>query len=171
MNKRKKVLMAILSCAAVIAIIVSALSFSTAIENTNDATASGLTLEDAKKIVAGAEAKAVEIGVPMNIAVVDAGGNLVAFERMDDAWLGSIDIAINKAFTAVAFDMTTEELGKASQPEQSLFGIHVTNGGRLVIFGGGIPLKKDGVLVGAIGVSGGAVPQDIEVAEAGVGAL
>ncbi len=127
-----------------------------------------LTLEEAKKVVAGAEAKAAEIGVPMNIAVVDVGGNSMASERMDKAWLGSINIAINKGFTAVAFNMTTEDLGKASQPEQSLFGIHASNDGRLIIFGGGIPLRKNGVLVGAIGVSGGAVPEDIEVAEAGV---
>jgi uncharacterized protein GlcG (DUF336 family) len=130
-----------------------------------------LTLAEAKKVVEGAEVKAKQIGVPMNIAVVDVGGNLVAFERMDKAWLGSINIAINKAFTAVAFNMTTEDLGKESQPGKSLFGIHATNMGRLVIFGGGIPLRKGGELVGAIGVSGGAVPQDIEVAEAGVKAF
>ena len=130
-----------------------------------------LNLEAAKKVVAGAEAKAKAIGVPMNIAVVDVGGNLVSFERMDKAWLGSINIAINKAFTAVAFNMTTEDLGKASQPEQSLFGIHASNNGRLIIFGGGIPLRKGDELVGAIGVSGGAVTADIEVAEAGVKAF
>ena len=127
-----------------------------------------LTLEEAKKIVQDAEAKAKEIGIMMNIAVVDVGGNLIAFERMDKAWLGSINIAINKAFTAVAFNMTTDDLGKESQVGKSLFGIHATNNGRLVIFGGGIPLKKKGELVGAIGVSGGAVPQDIEVAKAGI---
>ncbi|RZN35915.1 MAG: heme-binding protein [Methanophagales archaeon ANME-1-THS] len=130
-----------------------------------------LTLAEAKKIVEGAEVKAKQIGVPMNIAVVDVGGNLVAFERMDKAWLGSINIAINKAFTAVAFNMTTEDLGKESQPGKSLFGIHATNMGRLVIFGGGTPLRKGGELVGAIGVSGGTVPQDIEVAGAGVKAF
>lgn len=130
-----------------------------------------LTLDEAKKVVAGAEAKAKQIGVQMNIAVVDVGGNLVAFERMDKAWLGSINIAINKAFTAVAFNMTTEALGKESQPGKSLFGIQATNRGKLVIFGGGIPLKKGSELVGAVGVSGGAVPQDIEVAEAGVKAF
>jgi uncharacterized protein GlcG (DUF336 family) len=127
-----------------------------------------LSLEEAKKIIQDAEAKAKEIGVMMNIAVVDVGGNLVAFERMDKAWLGSVNIAINKAYTAVAFNMTTEDLGKESQVGKSLFGIHATNNGRLVIFGGGIPLKKKGELAGAIGVSGGAVPQDIEVAKAGV---
>lgn len=126
-----------------------------------------MTLDSAKKVVEAAENKAKDIGVPMNIAVVDKGGNLVAFERMDDAWLGSINIAINKAFTAVAFNMTTEDLGAESKPEKSLFGIHATNEGRLVIFGGGIPLRKGDILIGAIGVSGGAVLQDIEVAEAG----
>ncbi len=126
-----------------------------------------LSLEEAKKIVQDAEAKAKEIGVMMNIAVADVGGNLVAFERMDKAWLGSVNIAINKAYTAVAFNMTTEDLGKESQAGKSLFGIHTTNNGRLVIFGGGIPLLRKGVLVGAIGVSGGAVAQDIEVAKAG----
>ena len=127
-----------------------------------------LSLEEAKKIVQDAEAKAKEIGVKMNIAVADVGGNLVAFERMDNAWLGSINIAISKAYTAVAFNMTTEDLGKESQAGKSLFGIHTTNNGKIVIFGGGIPLVRKGVLVGAIGVSGGAVAQDIEVAKAGV---
>lgn len=126
-----------------------------------------LSLEEAKKIVQDAEAKAKEIGVKMNIAVADVGGNLVAFERMDNAWMGSINIAQSKAFTAVAFNMTTEDLGKESQAGKSLFGIHTTNNGKIVIFGGGIPLTRKSVLVGAIGVSGGAVPQDIEVAKAG----
>jgi uncharacterized protein GlcG (DUF336 family) len=130
-----------------------------------------LNLEEAKKVVEGAESKAKEIGVPMNIAVVDVGGNVVAFERMDKAWLGSIDIAMNKAYTAVAFNMTTEDLGKASQPREALFGIHASNKGKLIIFGGGIPLRTGDELVGAIGVSGGAVPQDIEVAEAGAAAF
>jgi len=126
-----------------------------------------LSLEEAKKIVQDAETKAKEIGVKMNIAVADVGGNLVAFERMDNAWMGSINIAQSKAFTAVAFNMTTEDLGKESQAGKSLFGIHTTNNGKIVIFGGGIPLLRKGVLVGAIGVSGGAVAQDIEVAKAG----
>ena len=126
-----------------------------------------LSLEEAKKIVQDAETKAKEIGVKMNIAVVDVGGNLVAFERMDNAWMGSINIAQSKAFTAVAFNMTTEDLGKESQIGKSLFGINTTNDGKILIFGGGIPLTRKGVLVGAIGVSGGAVPQDIEVAKAG----
>jgi uncharacterized protein GlcG (DUF336 family) len=107
----------------------------------------------------------------MNIAVVDTGGNLIAFVRMDGAWLGSIDIAINKAFTARAFDISTEELAAMSQPGKPFFGIHASNGGRVMIFAGGIPLKRDGKVVGAIGVSGGQGEQDQAVAEAGAGAF
>jgi uncharacterized protein GlcG (DUF336 family) len=129
---------------------------------------SGITLEQARKIVDAAAAKAHEIGVPMNIAVVDAGNNLTAFARQDGAWLGSIDIAQNKAYTARAFDMTSAELGAEAQPGKSLYGIEASNDGKLIVFGGGIPLKDGGEIVGAIGVSGGTVDQDEEVAEAGV---
>lgn len=107
----------------------------------------------------------------MNIAVVDAGGNLVSHVRMDGAWLGSIDIAMGKAFTARAFDMPTKDLGGESQSGGSLFGINTTNDGRIVIFAGGIPLESEGRVVGAIGVSGGTVDQDQEVAGAGVAAF
>jgi uncharacterized protein GlcG (DUF336 family) len=130
-----------------------------------------VTLEKAQMIVEAARRKAEEINVPMNIAVVDAGGNLTAFARMDGAWLGSIDIAQNKAYTARAFDMSTKDLGAASQPNQPLFGIHASNQGRLIIFAGGIPLTDGETVVGAIGVSGGSVEQDQEVAEAGVAAF
>lgn len=164
MDKRKKVIIAILSGA----FLLGALSFSAAVD---DDSTSGLTLEDAKRVIAAAEINATEIGVPMNIAVVDVGGNLVAFERMDKAWLGSVDIAINKAYTAVAFNMTTEALGAASQPGEPLFGIESSNDGKLIIFGGGIPLHRNGELVGAIGVSGSSVPNDITVAEAGAAAF
>ena len=99
----------------------------------------------------------------MNIAVVDAGTNLKAFTRMDGAWLGSIDIAINKAFTAKAFDISTRELGQNSQPGDKFFGIHVSNHDRVMIFAGGIPLTVSGVIVGAVGGSG---EQDQAVAEA-----
>jgi uncharacterized protein GlcG (DUF336 family) len=109
--------------------------------------------------------------VPMCIAVVDAGANLVAFARMDRAWLGSIDIAQDKAFTARAFDITTKELAKQSQPGEPLFGIEASNDGRVVIFAGGIPLKSDGQVVGAIGASGGRPDQDHSVAEAGAAAF
>ncbi|HEX8633911.1 MAG TPA: heme-binding protein [Pyrinomonadaceae bacterium] len=132
---------------------------------------SGVTLERALMVVAAARRKAEQIGVPMNIAVVDAGNNLTAFARMDGAWLGSIDIAQGKAYTARAFDMETKTLGQASQPGAPLFGIHASNGGRLIIFAGGIPLRESGAVVGAIGVSGGTVEQDQEVAEAGAAAF
>lgn len=134
-------------------------------------TANGITLEEAYKVILAAREKAREIGVMENIAVVDEGGDLVAFARMDGAWRGSIDIALNKAYTARAFDMTTEELGKMSQSGDDLFGIHASNDLRIIIFGGGIPLQKGNRIVGAIGASGGTVSQDIEIAEAGVKAL
>jgi uncharacterized protein GlcG (DUF336 family) len=126
-----------------------------------------IDLAQARKIIAAAEKKASQIKQPMNIAVVDAGGNLVAHVRMDDAWIGSINISINKAFTSRAFDITTKDLGDNSQPGQQFFGIHSSNNGRIMIFAGGIPLKKDGKVVGAIGVSGGSGEQDHSVAEAG----
>jgi uncharacterized protein GlcG (DUF336 family) len=103
--------------------------------------------------------------------VADAGGNLVAHVRMDNAWIGSIDISINKAYTARAFDLPTKDLAKESQPGEQFFGIHATNNSRIVIFAGGIPLKRDGKVVGAIGVSGGAGKQDQAVAEAGAKAF
>ncbi|HEY1402877.1 MAG TPA: heme-binding protein [Pyrinomonadaceae bacterium] len=134
-------------------------------------TAQGVTLERATAVVEAARLKAEQIGVPMNIAVVDAGNNLTAFARMDGAWLGSIDIAQSKAYTARAFDMETKTLGKASQPGEPLFGIHASNAGRIIIFAGGIPLTDGGAVVGAIGVSGGTVEQDQEVAEAGAAAF
>lgn len=133
--------------------------------------ASRVTLQTAQTIVAAAEQRAHDIGVPMNIAVVDDGANLVAFARMDGAWLGSIDIALGKAFTARAFDLGTEELAPMSQPGQPLYGITATNHGRVVILPGGLPLRAGGAVVGAIGVSGGEVAQDQQVAEAGAAAF
>ena len=130
-----------------------------------------LNLTDARAIIAAAEAKASDIGQPMNIAVVDAGGNLIAHVRMDGAWLGSIDISINKAFTARAFDISTKDLGDNSQPTQQFYGIHASNHGRIMIFAGGIPISRDGRVVGAVGVSGGSGEQDQTVAEAGAAAL
>ncbi len=128
-------------------------------------------LEDARRVIAAAEKKAAEIGQPMNIAVADAGGNLVAHVRMDNAWIGSIDISMNKAFTARAFDIATKDLAAHSQSGGQFFGIHASNHGRIMIFAGGIPLKKDGHVVGAIGVSGGSGDQDHAVAEAGAKAF
>jgi len=129
-----------------------------------------VTLEDARRIIAAAEAKANEIGQPMNIAVADAGGNLVAHVRMDNAWIGSVDISIKKAWTSRAFDITTKDLAENSQSGDQFFGIHASNNGKVMIFAGGIPLKKDGRIVGAIGVSGGSDEQDHTVAEAGAAA-
>jgi uncharacterized protein GlcG (DUF336 family) len=130
-----------------------------------------ITLKDARTIIAAAEKKAEEIGQPMNIAVVDAGGNLVAHVRMDNAWIGSVDISINKAWTARAFDISTKDLSGYSQSGGEFFGIHASNRGRVMIFAGGIPLKRDGKVVGAIGVSGGMGKQDHAVAEAGAAAF
>jgi uncharacterized protein GlcG (DUF336 family) len=127
-----------------------------------------LDLADARRIIAAGERKAIEIGVPYNIAVADAGGGLVAHVRMDDAWLGSVDIAINKAWTARAFDMSTEDLSHLTQSGQQGFGLNTTNDSRVVIFGGGIPVKRDGVVIGAVGASGGSVEQDVAVARAAV---
>jgi uncharacterized protein GlcG (DUF336 family) len=130
-----------------------------------------VTLDDARRIIAAAQKKARDIGQPMNVAVCDAGGNLLAFERMEGAWLGSIDISINKAWTSRAFDIATGDLAKHSQSGGQFFGIHVSNGGRVMIFAGGVPLKKGGKVIGAIGVSGGSGEQDQAVADAGAAAL
>lgn len=128
-------------------------------------------LDAAEELIEAAKRKAEEIEVPMNIAVVSHEGNLIAFKKMDDAWLASIDIAISKAFTAATLQTATANLAEAVQPEQSLFGLNTTNDGRLVVFGGGIPLVHEERVVGAIGVSGGAVDQDITVAQAGADAF
>ena len=130
-----------------------------------------MTLADARRVITAAEKKAQEIGQPMNVAVADEGGNLVSHIRMDGAWLGSIDISINKAYTARAFDIATKDLASHSQSGGQFFGIHASNHGRIMIFAGGIPLKKDGKVVGAIGVSGGSGDQDHSVAEAGAAAF
>jgi uncharacterized protein GlcG (DUF336 family) len=128
-------------------------------------------LEDARRVIAAAEKKAQAIGQPMNIAVVDEGGNLVAHVRMDGAWLGSIDISINKAYTSRAFDISTRDLSGHCQPGGQFFGIHASNHGRIMVFAGGIPLKRGEQVVGAIGVSGGSGEQDHAVAEAGAAAF
>jgi uncharacterized protein GlcG (DUF336 family) len=130
-----------------------------------------ITLEQAQQIITAAAKKASEIGVPMNIAVVDAGNNLTAFVRQDNAWLGSIHIAQSKAYTARSFDLATKDLFPLAQPGQPLYGINAGNDGRIIIFPGGIPLTAADAVIGAIGVSGGSVEQDQEVAEAGVAAL
>jgi uncharacterized protein GlcG (DUF336 family) len=127
-----------------------------------------LDLVNARNIIAAGEKKAIEMGIAYNIAVVDAGGGLVAQIRMDGAWLGSVDIAINKAWTARAFDTSTDDLSHWAQSGQQGFGLNTTNDSKVVIFGGGIPIKRDGIVIGAVGASGGSVKQDIEVAQAAV---
>jgi uncharacterized protein GlcG (DUF336 family) len=132
---------------------------------------SSLTLADAHAIISAAETQATKIDQPMNIAVVDAGGNLISHARMDGAWIGSIDISIKKAWTSRAFDIQTKDLGENSQPGNQFYGIHASNGGKVMIFAGGLPLTRDGQVVGAIGVSGGSGEQDQTVAEAGAKAI
>jgi len=130
-----------------------------------------ITLEQAEKIIAAAKTKAKEIDTLMNIAVVDRGAHLVAFARMDGAWLGSLDIAIKKAKTAKLFDINTGDIGALSQPGASLYNIELSNGG-LITFPGGVPVKNAaGEIIGAIGVSGSSVENDHAVAEAGSLAL
>ena len=127
-----------------------------------------ITLKQAEKMIIAAQKKSVEIDTKMNIAIVDAGANLVAFARMDGAWLGSLDISIKKAKTARFFDMNTGVIGGLSQPGGALYNIEHSNGG-LITFPGGIPVKNaDGEVIGAIGVSGSSVENDHTVAEAGV---
>lgn len=130
-----------------------------------------VTLEDARRVITAAEKKAAEIGQPMNIAVADVGGNLVAHVRMDGAWLGSVDISIKKAWTSRAFDIATKDLAEHSQSGGQFSGINASNNGKVMIFAGGIPLKQGGKVVGAIGVSGGSGEQDHQVAEAGMEAF
>ncbi|QMV39882.1 GlcG/HbpS family heme-binding protein [Cohnella cholangitidis] len=130
-----------------------------------------LTLETAKRLLAVAEQKARSMGLNCDIAIVDEGANLVAFYRMDNARIGGIDISQNKAWTSVAMQMPTANLAQSAQPGGATFGINTTNHGRLVILGGGIPLMREGKLVGGIGVSGGTSAQDIEVATAAVQAF
>ena len=107
----------------------------------------------------------------MNIAVADEGGNIVAHIRMDNGWIGSIDIALKKAYTSRAFEIETKELAKYAQSGGQFFGVHASNDGKVMIFAGGIPLKRDGKVVGAIGVSGGSGDQDHAVAAAGAAAF
>lgn len=127
-----------------------------------------VSLEVAKELIAAAEEKAAEIDNPMVITVANSEGNLVAQHRMDGAWLASVSISRDKAYTSAALDTPTHELNEPSQPGGSLYGLETCDEGRLVVFGGGYPLERDGEIVGAFGVSGGEVSQDRTVAEAGV---
>ena len=130
-----------------------------------------ILLEEAQQIIQAAQQKAQEMGQPMNVAVVDNGRQLKAFARMEDAWLGSIDIAIDKAFTAVSFLMPTADLAEMTQPGQPLYGLETTNNGRVINFAGGVPLMRGDDIAGAVGVSGGTPDQDQQVAEAGLAAF
>ncbi len=130
-----------------------------------------VSLEDAQRIIKAGIAKAVATRSPSNIAVADAGGNLLAFACMDDAWLGSIDIAISKAFTSRAFNIATQDLAPLAQPGEQFYGIHASNHGRVMIFAGGVPLKSGDVVIGSVGVSGGTGAQDQAIAEAAAAAL
>ena len=130
-----------------------------------------LSLAQAEKMIEAAKAKAAAIDTKMNISVVDAGANLVAFARMDGAWLGSVDISMKKAKTARFFDMNSGDIGELSQPGGSLYNIEHSNGG-LISFPGGVPVKNgQDEVIGAIGVSGSTVENDHTVAEAGASAL
>ncbi len=130
-----------------------------------------ITLEHAEKMIAAAKAKAIELGTKMNISVVDAGANILAFVRMDGAWLGSADISLKKAKTARFFDMNTGIIGSLSQPGGSLYNIEHSNGG-LITFPGGVPVTDEtGQVIGAIGVSGSSVENDHAVATAGALAI
>jgi uncharacterized protein GlcG (DUF336 family) len=130
-----------------------------------------LTSDEAEAVIKAAKAKAADVGIAVCVVVLDFGGHLKAFSRMDGAWLGSIDVAMKKARTSVLFEMETQEVWEFCRPDAQARGLELTNDG-LVTFAGGIPLKaSDGRLVGAIGVSGGQVAQDLEVARAGRRAL
>ncbi|WP_108805629.1 heme-binding protein [Aquimarina sp. Aq107] len=130
-----------------------------------------ITLDQAEKIITAAKAKSIALNTKMNISVVDAGANLVAFARMDGAWLGSLDISLKKAKTARFFDMNTGVIGELSQPGSPLYNIEHSNGG-LITFPGGVPIKNEkDEIIGAIGVSGSSVENDHAVAEAGATAL
>ncbi|EMA44465.1 GlcG/HbpS family heme-binding protein [Halococcus saccharolyticus] len=127
-----------------------------------------IELDTATELIEAAEGKAEEIGVPSVIAVTNSEGNLIAQHRMDGAWLPSVNISRNKAYTAAGLEMPTHELAEASEPGESLYGLQTTDEGRIVIFGGGFPLERGGEIVGAIGSSGGQVDEDMEVARAGI---
>jgi len=130
-----------------------------------------LTLADARIMMQAAEKKAAEIGVDMDIAVTDDGGNLMMFHRMDNARVTSIDIAINKAFTAAAARRSTRAYGEVGRAGGPAFGIHTSNGGRFMIIAGGLPIFWDDQIVGGMGCSSGTPDQDEEVARTGIDAL
>ncbi|MGO5051720.1 GlcG/HbpS family heme-binding protein [Lachnospiraceae bacterium LCP25S3_G4] len=126
-----------------------------------------MNLKLAKALIEQIEKKAESMKIPVVVAVSDASAKPVAIHCMDGAFMGSYDVALNKTFTSVAFQMSTEKLGRLSQPGESLYGIQFTNGGKVVIFGGGEPLKMGNTMIGALGVSGGTAEQDTELAAYG----
>lgn len=130
-----------------------------------------VNLEDARRIIAAAEKKADELDQPVSVAVVDSGGNLVTHIRQDGAWIGGVEISINKAWTSRAFDISTKDLGENAQPGRQFYGVQAAHHGRVAIFAGGIPLSRDGQVIGAVGVSGGTGELDQAVAEAAAAAL
>jgi uncharacterized protein GlcG (DUF336 family) len=130
-----------------------------------------LDIDDANVLIAGARAKATEIGVQMCIAVTDESGNLIAFERMNGGKITSINLAIDKSYTATGIQKSTQALGEANQPGMPAHGIASTLGGRMVAVAGGLPVHMDGVVVGGIGVSSGSPAQDHEVAQSGLDAF
>lgn len=130
-----------------------------------------LDINDAKTLIAGARAKAEEIGVPMCIAVTDESGNLIAFERMDGAKITSINLAVDKAYTATGIQKSTQALGEVNQPGMPAHGIASALGGRMVAVGGGVPVRSGDVVVGGVGVSSGSPAQDHDVAIAGAAAF
>ncbi|MGO4917938.1 GlcG/HbpS family heme-binding protein [Maribacter spongiicola] len=146
----------------VVALALTTISTTTYAQITND-----ISHDEAFEILLAAKKNAEDSNVLVNIAVVDAGANLKAFIRMDDSFLGSIDVAIKKAKTARYFDTDTGELGELTQPGGIIYNIEHSNGG-LMTFPGGLPIQnKDGKIIGAIGVSGGTIEQDRAIATAG----
>jgi uncharacterized protein GlcG (DUF336 family) len=132
---------------------------------------SKLTLSGAKLMVEAAERKAEQMGLAMDIAICDEGGNLLAFHRMDGAKITSIEVAIGKAFTAAASRLSTARYGEVAGPGKPAFGIHASNPGKFMIFGGGLPFQVGAEHLGGIGCSSGSVDEDTEVAQAGIDAL
>ena len=130
-----------------------------------------LDIDDASVLIAGARAKAEEIGVPMCIAITDESGNLIAFERMNGGKITSINLAIDKSYTAAGVRKSTHVLGEVSQPGNPAYGLSSTLTGRMVVVAGGVPVMSGGEVVGGIGVSSGSPAQDLEVAEAGAKAF
>ena len=130
-----------------------------------------INLDTATKLIEASQEKAEEIDVPSVITVANSDGNLIAQHRMDDAWLASVNISKNKAYTAAALQMPTHELAEASEPGEPLYGLQTTDDERIVVFGGGFPLRHDGEIVGTIGSSGGQVDEDMEVARVGIDAF